>query len=201
MRKLLEIFIKAIIQRIVSEFGIDELWDPNNIQTKQKLVEMLKVSRLWKDKLVEIQGLWRESKENQWKNDIDLSILMNFTTRLAEILEIRNQFDELSKLFGNNLSNKINISELFSPLKGISALNIGNEGGNWNSARNQFIKYLEPLEGEMQSLLRNAVFSTKDLSISPFQTLKEMSKWQGLLARNNVITGLANERNILLVNL
>lgn len=115
---LLEILIKSVLTRFYSEFTSEELWDPNNLVVKQKLVELSKVLRLWKEKLMEIQALWRDSKENIWKNDVDLANFNNFLNRLNEILEIRNQFDELARLFRNNLNSRLNVADLFADFRG-----------------------------------------------------------------------------------
>ena len=156
------------------------------------MIESTKLFRLFKDRLLELQSIWQSLKP-PLTNFHDLTIFSSFFSRISEILDLRNQYDELIKL---NIKPKE--EDFFNLLKNCKeVLNLEHNHAGFLLAKNGFGKAMEPLDSDIIHNLRGELFGA-DLSVNPFQTLRDMNKWQGLLGKDNIINSLANERNILL---
>ena len=196
MKKVIELFGRTLMQKIQQELPYnEEFWEIN----KQKIMESQKSVRLWKEKLEENVNNWSESGDFRVFEDSQINALF---TRLSEILEIRNQIEEISRIYQEKNPNpKISslLREAVSPLKASNWLEepVKSVAG-WNSAKAAFSRNLEPFEAEISNLLKQEFFISVDFSQNPYQVLKDLLKYQGLLARPNILKLLSGERGQLL---
>ena len=197
-KRIIELFSAVLIQKIQQEL-CEDIWEVN----KQKIIESSKSLRVWKEKIEENVTNWREISEN-WRGFEDLQA--NFLLiRVNEILEIRNQIEEISRIYQEKSPNpKILtlLKEALSPLRSGNWLEEPNKtAAIWTSSKRNFFKNLEPLESEISQLLKQEFFISTDFSQNPYQTLKDLLKYQGLLSRQNILNLISNERGQLLDSL
>lgn len=195
LQRIILVLGKSLLQKISSEFPIEEIWD---LLPRQRLLEGVKSLRVWKEKLEESKGLWGGQGSFLWKEFDDLEV-KGLLLRLGEVLEVRSQIEELGRILKDTVRVNGVIKEALGPLKAGNWLE-DVEGSTiaWNMAKKGFYKGLEGLENEVVGLLKQEFFTTGDYSSNPFQTMKDLTKYSGLLGRENILKGLGKERTLLL---
>lgn len=202
MRKFVEIISSSLIVRTQSEFTSESLWEMNSNSAKPKLSECSKFLKYWIEKVDEYTSvIWMDaSSPNRWKGKkIDFEQLNLFLNRLTEVIDLRSQFNELSKLIASNSQLNLDIKGAFAPFLSLNCLHVNAYTEPlFISAKAQYSKNMESIEAQLTNLLRKDVFDGLNPAKAGYQALREMQKWQGLLTRKNIMRHLQNERDSVL---
>ncbi|EGR34148.1 hypothetical protein IMG5_022740 [Ichthyophthirius multifiliis] len=194
MRKLIDTFISQCSQKLILELKPDEIWDLNSYKIKSKLIEGQKYIKYLNDTINQyVTQLWTERK---WMSgSFDFSASNNLIQRINEIVEFREQYEELNKIL--NLKRDFDLA--FNHFKSINSLSSPND--IWNTQKSKFNQQMEEIEDEIYKFFKKEIFTQNTSKENPIQVLREMQNWNGLLSRQKIMKKLMPERHLVLVSL
>lgn len=140
MRRLIEVCTNSLVARFQLEFHSDEIWDVNQTKTRLKLNEGQKFLKYFNDTMTGyIMQMWKEGRK--WvSGPLDMKSITATVQRIHEILELREQLEELCKLdqmSSNKLKNEYFVA--FSNFKSLNCLNASAlSQEQWNTAKTKY---------------------------------------------------------------
>ncbi|KAL4440929.1 hypothetical protein ABPG74_009342 [Tetrahymena malaccensis] len=199
MRKFFEVCMNTLIARFQQEFNPSEIWDVSQSQVRLKLNEgQLFLKHFNENITLYTTQLWTQGR--RWTSgQIDLTPSNNTIQRINEILELREQYEELVKM--QQISNgklKGDFESAYSIFRQINCLNASeNTKDQWNTAKTKFNQQMEEIDDEVQNILKKDILA-QNVKENMMQIFRDMQSWNGLLNRPKIKKDLQNERSNIL---
>ena len=109
------------------------------------------------------KSIWKQSRPWQG-SEVDLESINIFIARVNEVLDLRNQYEELNNIILSNKGFKSDIHGTFSIFKGVNVLNASPFAQNsWNTCKNKFSSSMESIEDDIINFLKKEIFSSKSI--------------------------------------
>lgn len=146
MRRLLDVCMNSLISRFTQEFTSEDLWELTATRTRLKLNEGQKFLKYFSDTVTQYTSqLWTQSRK--WSSGaMNLKPVASTLTRISEVLELREQLEELSRMqnIGGNGKFRADFETPFYTFKAMNCLNASAlSADSWNSAKIKFEQQME----------------------------------------------------------
>lgn len=192
MERFLYIVADAIPRKI--QLGLVNVWDEDIGNVVLKLNEGLKAVQRWEQIMQSVPQSFRKKRKWQGK-EISVQGLVDFQSRMEEIIEIKSQMDELLHLMTAENQKRFKLDKIFEPLKRINPFQVSEYSKSiWEDARTRYNSNIQGPEEIIAGEIRKKLLQSSDTN---FQ-LRYIQTCKGLIGRKNIKNALQSEREQLL---
>ncbi|OMJ92391.1 hypothetical protein SteCoe_4833 [Stentor coeruleus] len=192
MERVLHVVADAIPRKM--QTGLGNMWEDELGNVVAKLNEGLKAVQRWVQIMQSIPNCNKKKRKWQGK-EINVQNLVDFQTRVEEIIEIKSQMDELLKLLTPENQKRFKLDKIFEPLKKINPFQVSEYSkALWEEAKSRYNANIQGPEEIIAGEIRKKLLQTTETN---FQ-IRYIQTCKGLISRPNIKKALQNEREQLL---
>ena len=192
MERFLHVVAESIPRKMQTNLG--NLWEDELGNVILKLNEGQKTVQRWGQIMQSIPSCYKKKRKWQGK-DINIQNLIDFQTRVEEIIEIKSQMDELLHLLSAENQKRFKFDKIFEPLKRVNPFQVSEYSkAMWEEAKSRYNANIQGPEEIIAGEIRKKLLQSTETN---FQ-LRYIQTCKGLISRINIKKALQNEREQLL---
>jgi dynein heavy chain 2, cytosolic len=188
MERMLNVVADSIPRKI--QVNIGNLWEEEIGNVISKLNEGLKTVQRWIQIMQTIPNSYKKKKKWQGK-EISVQNLIDFQTRVEEIIEIKSQMDELLNLLTPENQKRFKLDKIFEPLKRVNPFQVSDYSkALWEDGKSRYNANIQGPEEIIAGEIRKQLLQSSDTNYQ----LRYVQTCKGLINRPNIKKALQSER-------